>query len=296
MNSTPDTFLLHNSELGESPVWDAANNQVYWVDILRGILHWYNFSDLTKEALSVGQPIGAVALAGDGRLVAALEDGFYYINILSRSVVPITSTEKEIKNNRFNDGKCDPLGRFWAGTMSKTNEPMAGKLYMLDQNRQVLERISSVGCSNGLAWSPDHTTFYYIDSLSNQLAAYDFDLASGAISNRRILIHFPHEDGIPDGMTIDSQGGLWIAMWSAGNVSRYDPASGELLFRIELPVTQVTSCTFGGPLLSDLFITTANVGLSERQLKDQPLAGNIFLIRNTGFTGLPTSQFLGQAM
>ena len=294
MNSVSEIFVAHTSLLAESPVWDADNNRIYWVDIEKGILHWYNFSDQSKHEFSTGQKIGSVGLVSENRLVAALENGFFYIDTLKKSVTPILQTESEISTNRFNDGKCDPMGRFWAGTMSMTGEPHAGKLYMLDGNLRVFERVTGVGCSNGMAWSPDHKTLYYIDSLSSQLVTYDFDMFSGAISNKRILIRFAPEEGIPDGMTVDSTGALWVAMWNGGNVSRYHPISGEHLLRTKLPVTQISSCTFGGPTLSDLFITTASVGLKAQQLRDQPLAGSIFVIKNSGFTGLRTSRFVSK--
>jgi len=292
MNSIPEIFVAHTSELAESPVWDADNNRIYWVDIEKGILHWYNFSDQAKHELAIGQKIGSVALIAQNRLVAALENGFFSIDTLKKSVTPIIEIESQISTNRFNDGKCDPAGRFWAGTMSVIGKPNAGKLYMLDGNFRVMELLRGVGCSNGMAWSPDHATFYYIDSLSYQLVTYDFDMFLGAISNQKILIQFAPDEGIPDGMTTDSQGALWIAMWDGGNVSRYDPVSGKLLLRIKFPVARISSCTFGGPELSDLFITTARVGLSEQQLKDQPLAGSVFVIKNTGFTGSPAHPFL----
>lgn len=288
-----EPVLAHTCELGESPVWDAANNRIYWVDILNGTLHWYNESDLTTEQFAIGQEIGAVALAGDHRLVAALKNGFYLIDPEEKSILTIAETEAGIITNRFNDGKCDPAGRFWAGSMSVIGEPDAGTLYMLDHGGQVFERIGKVGCSNGLAWSPDCTMFYFIDTLSCQVVAYDFDVESGAIWNRRSIIYFNPAEGLPDGMTIDSEGMLWIAMWNGSNVSRYNPSTGQLLSRIMLPVSQVTSCTFGGPALSDLYITTARTGLSDRELGQEPLAGSLFVVRDTGFSGLPVFEFLG---
>ncbi len=285
MNAIPEVLSSHTCELGEGPVWDAGNNRLYWVDILNGILHWHNFSDHTNEALAIGQKIGSVALAGDGRLVAALETGFYFINIHQKCVSAIVTTEKEIEGNRFNDGKCDPAGRFWAGSMSMGDEPHAGKLYMLNTEHQVKERIADVGCSNGLAWSADFSTFYFIDSLSSEVVAYDYDMPSGEISNRRVIIRFTPEEGIPDGMTIDSEGALWIALWNGWRVNRYSPHDGKLLDQILLPVSLVTSCTFGGQDLTDLYITSAKTGLSDADLQMQPLAGSLFVVKNCGYKG-----------
>jgi len=291
MDFKPEIVSPHICELAESPIWDAENNRIYWVDIVPGVLHWYNYGDLTKHELFIGMKLSAVALAGENRLVAVLQDGFYYIDIKKKSIAAIALVENELPDNRFNDGKCDPAGRFWAGSMSMAGDLDAGKLYMLDNHCRVTTQINHVGCSNGLAWNIDHSVFYFIDTLRCSIAAYDFDVFSGKISCGRIVKKFNQEEGFPDGMTIDSEGALWVAMWDAGNVSRYNSLTGELILKIELPVSQISSCTFGGANLSDLFITTARTGLNDIELANQLHAGHVFVVRGTEFTGLRAISF-----
>jgi sugar lactone lactonase YvrE len=277
--------------LGEGPVWDESMLRLYWVDITGKTLHWYNQAQGTFGHFQVDQKIGAISLTTDHRLLAALEHGFYFLNLATKTVECIADTESNITTNRFNDGKCDPQGRFWAGTMSMAGEPEAGKLYMLDRNLAPTIRLEKLGCSNGIAWSPDQKTMYFIDSLAFNVTAYDFSPESGEISAPRVIITFTSDQGFPDGMTIDTDGMLWIAMWAGWNVSRYDPSSGTLLQKVDLPVAQVSSCTFGGPHLSDLYITTARDGLSQPKLEEQPLAGSLFVVENTAFKGFSANRF-----
>ena len=198
----------------------------------------------------------------------------------------ISNPEPHLPGNRFNDGKCDPAGRFWAGTMSHTDEPEKGSLYLLDKDLSVTQKIENVSISNGLAWSPDQNTFYYIDTPTKKVAAFHFDKTNGNIENKRYVIQFSNNEGTPDGMTIDSEGMLWIAHWDGWQISRWNPATGEKIKTILLPVSRVTSCCFGGKNLDDLYITSASTGLSDDQLRKEPLAGSLFVIKNTGFHGL----------
>jgi sugar lactone lactonase YvrE len=203
----------------------------------------------------------------------------------------ISNPEPQLPGNRFNDGKCDPAGRFWAGTMSHTDEPEKGSLYLLGKDLSVTKKIEAVSISNGLAWSPDHKTFYYIDTPTKKVAAFHFDNTNGKIEDKRYIIQFLNNEGTPDGMTIDSEGMLWIAHWDGWQISRWNPVTGEKLKSILLPVSRVTSCCFGGKNLDDLYITSASTGLSDDQLKKEPLAGSLFVIKNTGFNGLPAFEF-----
>lgn len=206
-------------------------------------------------------------------------------------MVEIVDPEKHLKNNRFNDGKCDPAGRFWAGTMSVFDTPEAGSLYTLEPDFSVSAKIRRVGCSNGIAWSSDGNLMYYIDTLTRQVVSFDFDIISGGISNKRVIIEIPETDGYPDGMTIDSDGMLWIALWGGYRIARYNPLSGEMIHNFRLPVSQISSCTFGGENLQDLYITTAKTGLKPHEINKQPLAGRFFVIKNSGFQGLNVSKF-----
>jgi len=206
-------------------------------------------------------------------LLRPLQNGFAFIDRASGEVKMIANPENHLPCNRFNDGKCDPAGRFWAGTMSLSEEPNAGNVYVLENKLAHTKTIEDVTISNGMAWSLDHQTFYYIDTPTLEIVAYDY------------------EEGYPDGMTIDNECMFWIAHWDGWQVTRWDPNTGEKLYRIKLPVAKVTSCTFGGENLEDLYITSAKIGLTKEELEKQPLAGSLFVMRNCEFKGMPAFEF-----
>ena len=287
MKKTAEIVLNHFCELGEGPVWDAARNCILWVDITKGEIHQYFIADKKHKVFNAGQMVGAIALAGNGKLIAALQHGFFSIDLETQSMRAIADPEAALPHNRFNDGKCDPVGRFWAGTMSITDQEKTGKLYMLDTDYVVSTKIDNVTCSNGMAWSPYCKTFYYIDTGAQEVVAYDYDIVNAEITNKRSIIKIATEKGYPDGMTIDAEGMLWVAIWGGWKIERYDPGTGQLLDKVHLPVSLVTSCTFGGENLEDLYITTARAGLSEKQLRSQPNAGALFVVRKTGCQGIP---------
>jgi sugar lactone lactonase YvrE len=287
-------LLSHQCLLGEGPVWDAEAERIYWVDITRSQIHSCNANGCDHQVIDTRQPIGAVALHSKGKLVAALQQGFAFIDIKSGSKEWICKPEEEVEGNRFNDGKCDPLGRFWAGTMNLHGATGAGNLYALEIDGSVLLKLKGVSVSNGMAWSADGRCFYYIDTATSTVSAFDFDVATGAISNQRTAVNIPPEMGKPDGMTIDAEGMLWVALWEGWSISRWNPVTGTLLCRIMLPVARITSCTFGGKDLRDIYVTSASLGLTDLQKKEQPLAGSVFVLRGTFFQGLPAMPFGGQ--
>jgi sugar lactone lactonase YvrE len=205
----------------------------------------------------------------------------------------IADPEAHLPGNRFNDGKCDPAGRFWAGTMRIAEDQVgAGSLYCLDRDLTVRKMWEGITIANGIAWSSDAKTMYYIDTPTCAVAAFDYDLATGSIANRREIIRTPKEAGFPDGMTIDAEGMLWVAYWQGWRVVRWDPSTGEMLATVELPVERVTAPWFGGPNLDELYITTARIGLSDEARAQQPLAGSLFRAR-VGVAGLPAFEFAG---
>lgn len=283
-----EVVLDHACQLGEGPVWDADQQRILWVDILPGEIHSFYPASSEHRIFKTGQMVGAIALRPSGNFIAALQHGFYEISLENETLTPLADPEVHLPENRFNDGKCDPAGRFWAGTMSISDEPGAGALYMLDNDRSVSIKVENVTCSNGLAWSLDHQILYYIDSPTRQVVAYDYDVVTGTIANKRVVIQFEEEDGFPDGMTIDEKGMLWIALWDGWKVIRCNPNTGERLQQIDLPVARITSCTFGGDALDDLFITSAKTGLCQQELDEQPLAGCLFIVKNTGIKGART--------
>jgi sugar lactone lactonase YvrE len=286
-----EIVLDHQCLLGEGPVWDAKNKTICWVDILQGEIHEYAPADKLYKSIAVNQMIGAIAICSNNRFIAALQNGFGFINRNSGAVTIIANPEQDLPGNRFNDGKCDPAGRFWAGTMSHTDEPEKGSLYLLNTDYTVTKKIEKISISNGMAWSSDHKTFYYIDSPTFTVTAFDYDNTSGAISNKRIIIQISPIDGSPDGMTIDNEGMLWIAHWDGWQITRWNPETGEKILAVPLPIARVTSCAFGGDDLQDLYITSARTGLSDDQLKKQPMAGSLFVLKNIGFQGLPNYEF-----
>jgi sugar lactone lactonase YvrE len=288
-----EAFTSKLCQLGEGPVWDARTQTLLWIDLLAGDIHQYNPITGTRITCNVGQLVGAVAVRRGGGLVAALQYGFGLVDRQTGTVTRLTDPEAHLPGNRFNDGKCDPAGRFWAGTTSYAELPDQASLYCLEADGAVTRKLQPVSMSNGLAWSPDGQTLYYIDTPTHEVVAFTYDPCTGAIGDQRTVIRFVEADGYPDGMTIDAEGMLWVAFWGGWRVGRYDPRTGQLLHRIGMPVGQVTSCTFGGPELRDLYITTARTGLSGEALQEQPLAGALFVLKNCSFQGLPAYEYAG---
>jgi len=279
--------------LGEGPSWHAERELLYWVDIEGQQVHEFNPADRTDQTIPVGSLVGAVVPMDEGGLLLAARDGFYRLNPQTGEQDLIGKPEREPAGNRFNDAKCDPRGRLWAGTMSLDDQPSQGSLYCLEADGRIRPVLTGVTISNGLAWSADGGTFYYIDTPTRQVLAYDFDAEEGALSNPRTAVHFPEGEGYPDGMTIDAEGMLWVAHWGGGKVSRFHPATGERLTEIAFPAELVTSCAFGGRDLDELYITTARTGLAEDRLQKQPSAGGLFRIK-PGVKGTPTIGYAGR--
>ncbi|AUD00354.1 SMP-30/gluconolactonase/LRE family protein [Spirosoma pollinicola] len=284
--------LDHRCLLGEGPVWDARQGLICWIDILNGEIHQVEPTQTTHSTVQVYQPIGSFALCQrDSRFVAAIKDGFCFIDRQTGAVSMIANPEASRPGNRFNEGKCDPAGRFWAGTMSLIEEPEAGSVYTLNPDLSVTRKIGKVTISNGMAWSLGHSQLYYIDTPTFTVKSFLFNNKTGQLGPVRTVLDIPEQEGYPDGMTIDNEGMLWIAHWDGWQITRWNPNTGEILLRLPLPVAKVTSCTFGGPTLGDLYITTARVGLSEKEIEEQPLAGSLFVWPDCGFTGMSAFEF-----
>ncbi|RHW38084.1 SMP-30/gluconolactonase/LRE family protein [Neobacillus notoginsengisoli] len=286
-------FLIDaKAVLGEGPCWDASKGILYWVDIEGKKLHVFNPDTGEDREIEVGEMIGAVVPREAGGTVVVLESGFYFLDPEDGSLEQINDPESDLADNRFNDGKCDPAGRFWAGTLNKNGDEKQASLYCLETDMSVTRKLGNLSISNGLAWSPDNQFMYLIDTPTRQVTRYQYKLENGEISEPEVIIEIPDGEGFPDGMTIDEDGNLWIAHWGGGKVTNWDPITGELLQSIELPAVNVTSCTFGGDGLQDLYITTARNGMSEAELEEYPRAGGLFKIR-TDTKGLPAYKFKG---
>ena len=277
---------------GEGPVWHPTERTLDWVDIMAGHLHRYDPRTDRDQVIDVGRPIGAFAPRLSGGYALALENGFGILEPSGevRMVAPLATHGPP---QRMNDGKCDRAGRFWAGTMAYDFTPGAAALYRLDADFNVTTMLSDVTLSNGLDWTDDDRTMYYIDSLARGIDAFDFDARSGAISGRRRLIEVRSDktaqtgETVPDGMTVDAEGYLWVAVHGASEVRRYSPL-GEVECIVRLPVCGVTSCAFGGEGLNDLYITSMVVFDDGRE----PLAGALFRCA-PGVRGRPARLFAG---
>lgn len=277
---TVDVVLDATASLGEGPVWDARSSTLRWVDIEPGEVHRFDPASGVDTFFEVGEAVGTVAVRAAGGLVLATKSGLYTCldNGGRRAVLHEVDTA-----GRFNDGKADPWGRFWAGTMVEGTDG-AGALYRLDPDHSLHRVLTGVTISNGLGWSPDGRTMYYIDTTARGVDAFDHDPSTGELTDRRRLIDV--ERGWPDGMTVDADGCLWVALWDGWGVRRYAP-DGRLLTTVEVPARRVTSCAFGG---SALYITTARTGLTD--FTDQPKAGSLFAC-DPGVAGLPAGEWAG---
>jgi xylono-1,5-lactonase len=289
--NTPECIWDAHALLGEGPLWSIKEQALYWVDILSHRLHRYSPAE-GRRSWQFEQEISTVSERAevDG-LIITLRHGFAAFNPSTEELQHLAQLETHIPGNRFNDGKCDKLGRFWAGTMDFDGKQATGSLYRLLPDLS-FERIDTEYIvTNGPTWSADHRTLYHNDSVNGRVYAFDFDLESGRVSNKRLFLQFSDEDGSPDGMTTDAEGCLWIAHWGASKVTRHDE-SGAVLQTIALPCSQVTSCAFGGPELKTLYITSAANGLSPEQLVREPHAGGLFAI-DLDIAGLPANTFRG---
>lgn len=290
MSLEVELILDVKAELGEGPSWDADSNVLYWVDILGKCIHTYEPTTGKTGMIQLHEHIGAVVPKKGGGFAAVLQSGFYEVDLPSEKLTAIADPEEHLPNNRFNDGKCDPKGRFWAGTMPYDGEEGKGNFYVLEPNGHVKKVLDNITCSNGIAWNPENTTMYYIDTPTRQVAAFDYDLETGEISNRRVAVEIPQGMGVPDGMTSDVEGNIWVAHWGGYRVTKWNPNTGEMLDSIPIPAPQVTSCVFGGNNMDELYITTARTGLDEETLREYPHTGGLFMIK-TNTKGAPTYKF-----
>jgi sugar lactone lactonase YvrE len=294
---TPKTItaeLLDDARatLGEGPVWDDRLKRLLWVDIAAGLVHRLDPATGQSSSLDVGQPVGSVALAADGGLVAAVRDGFALFAPGTGTISQLLPVERSLPANRMNDGKCDRRGRFWAGTMAVDHSPRAGTLYRLEKTGSdytVEPMLSGITVANGLDWSPDNRLMYYIDSATQRIDLFDFDEERGSLANRRAFVTIAAADGLPDGMIVDAEGHVWVALFRGAKVRRYRP-DGEIDLEVKVPVTLVTSCTFGGADRQDLFITTARHRLTPAEAVEQTSAGGVFVCR-PGPAGRPPYRF-----
>jgi sugar lactone lactonase YvrE len=286
----PDVLVADGDELGEGPHWDAATGELLRVDITRGRVHRLDPVSGRASSIDVGDLVGFAIPRASGGLVVGVRRAVVLLDP-DGSRRTLATLAPDHPDNRLNDAKCDPMGRLWAGTMAMGETQPDGALYRIEGGGVVEEVVSGLTVSNGLDWSPDATLMYLNDSPTRQVDVFDHDPSTGAVTGRRPFARIDSADGAPDGLTVDADGGVWVALFGGGQVRRYSP-DGRLDVVVPLPVTNVTSLTFGGPDYADLFVTTARHNLDAAQLDAQPLAGAVFVLQ-PGVRGRPAGRFAG---
>lgn len=276
--------------LGEGPVWVEREGALYWVDIKGYRVFRYTADGGALKTWNTPYRVCSLAPRAAGGFVAGTEDGFSRVDLAEDRFIPVANPEPDRMTNRFNDGKLDRTGRFWAGTMDNDEKAASGALYRLDSDFKWQRVDDGYKVTNGPAFSPDGRLMYHNDSARQITYVFDLDEA-GQATNRRTFLQFGDGDGYPDGMTVDAEGCLWIAFWDGWCVRRFSP-EGERLAELKLPVQRPTSCAFGGPNLDQLFVTSASIGLDKDEKAAQPQAGGLFLLE-PGVRGLADTPFAG---
>ena len=293
MDESVELLVDSKCELGEGPVWDAQNQLLYWINILEHDLHVYDPATGKDRNIPMGQIIGTVVPWKPGKVMVAVHHGFGSVDLETEELTIINDPEADDPRSRFNDGKCDPAGRFWAGTVSLDDDVKeTSSLYRLDPDLSAHKMLNKITVSNGIVWTRDAKTMFYIDTPTWEIAAFDYDNETGEISNRRVAVSIPKEVGYPDGMAIDAEDKLWVGHWGGWHAVRWDPLTGKMIQTVKMPTYAVTACAFGGPDLEDLYITTATAGLNEVDLARQPHAGGLFRAR-PGVKGVKSPAFAG---
>jgi sugar lactone lactonase YvrE len=272
------------SDLGEGPIWSPQTNCVTWTDITQNKYHTADLDTGATQSFLAPSMVGAIAHTHGGDYVAATQEGFAHVSIDGKFSPLHTFLAADM---RMNDGKVDPAGRFWAGSLALSFEKNRGSLYVLEKDGSYSSVLDDVTLSNGMGWSPDSNFFYYIDSIPGVLKRFDYESVDGRISNPVDLITFDTSKGIPDGMSVTSNGKIVVALWDGGRVEIYEP-SGKKISEIKLGVSRPTSCTFGGADGNVLIVTTASQGID---LGKEPLAGKILAVTDTGLSGLPPHRY-----
>jgi sugar lactone lactonase YvrE len=269
-----EPVLAAGNILGECPIWSPEEGALYWVDILGRAVYRFAPGSGERRTWPVPEEIGAIGLREGGGLVAACRDGFYLLDLDTGDITRLVDPEPARPEHRFNDGRVDRAGRFWAGTMHDDHASPSGVLYRLDADHSVRRMVEGLVVPNSLCWSPDDRVLYHACSIDGAINAYDFDLTTGAIANRRPFAQAREVEGAPDGAVTDAEGCLWSARFGGGRVVRYDP-KGRIVGEVRVPARQVTCPAFGGPDLTTLYITTARENYSEDDLRADPLAGRL---------------------
>jgi sugar lactone lactonase YvrE len=294
--TAPEILINQQAITGEAPSWDARNRVLYWVDIPRATIFIYHPDSGHNECIDLSsrfQTIGTLAPIHDGGLLFTPDRKIARLDPVSHEVTILAEVETDLPGNRFNDGKCDPAGRFLAGTMKKSPDgEAAGSLYSFDPHTGVRKLLDGLVIPNGLGWSPDYHQFYLGDSMSRDVWVFDYDLEKGEISNRRVAYTLPPGIAVADGLTTDMDGMVWQALWDGACITRWNPHTGELLASYPFPAKRTACCAFGGSNMNDLYVTSAAEGMTDQDWQDYPYNGALMRIK-TPFTGMATFKFAG---
>lgn len=281
--SVKEASLLYEAGAvnAEGSMWIPKSQELYWIDIEKGIFNILNPVNKHNRAYPLGQRVGTFVPEKAGGVLVALQDGIYHLDFKTSKLSFVTKADYDPKISRFNDGKCDPAGRFWVGSMSLNGKKKAAALYCYDSKGKLNKMLDTVSLSNGIVWTADKKTMYFIDTPTMCVQEFDYDNSTGKIKFKRIAVRITgaFSAGHPDGMAIDSKGMLWIAQWDGSCVKCFNPHSGKVLMKIHVPAPRVSSCTFGGKNMDILYITTASQGLTKEELKKYPHSGSIFWVK-----------------
>ena len=288
-----ELLLDAKAMLGEGSIWHPKEKKLYWVDIEGKALHIYDPVTKEDKQFPVGARIGTVVPVQNGGALVALQNGIYKMDTKTGKLCFVNNPLPDTVGLRFNDGKCDPAGRFWVGSMGMDSRRKGASLYRIDKDKSIHTMLDSVSISNGIVWTTDKKTMYYNDTPTGTIQGFDYNDKTGEISNRRVVVRIPKGGGGPDGMTIDAEGNLWVALWGSGTVGKFNPLTGELLQKIIVPAPNVSSCAFGGKNLETLYITTARAWVNEAKLKEFPLSGGLFSVK-PGVRGVPAEFYKGE--
>ncbi|MDW7695778.1 SMP-30/gluconolactonase/LRE family protein [Flammeovirgaceae bacterium SG7u.111] len=293
MNLSATLELDAKAQLGEGAIWHPEEKKFYWIDIENKKLHIYDPADKSDREITMPSRIGTVVPAKEGGVLVALEGGIFHVDLETENLTLLNNPLEGQEAIRFNDGKCDPQGRFWVGSMKLDQSAKQADLYRFDTDGTAHHMLDSITISNGIVWSPDHKKMYYIDTPTGKVQGFDYDAETGEISNGEVVVQIQEGMGYPDGMTIDSEGMLWIGMWNGFGVTRWNPNTGEYLGKVEVPAQNVTACAFGDEDLSTLYITTASIGTDAQTLEKYPHCGGVFSVK-TNFKGSPAFYYAGK--
>ncbi len=293
LTSSPHLVLDCRNKLGESILWDDREQVLWWANIHDGqVWKWDPFSNADPMIYSLSERVGAIALRRSRGLTLALASGFAFLDLESGAVEKLTEIEADLPSTRLNDGRVDAAGRFVCGGMDEASpqQPLSA-VYSLEKDRSVRKVLGNIHCSNSICWTPDGASFYFTDMPTQRIDVFDYDIKTGTVGDRKAFVSLEAEPGLADGSVVDAEGYLWNAQWGGGKIVRYAP-NGTIDRDIELPVSNPTCLTFGGPDLDTLFITSAWFGLDDKAKERQPQAGGIFALK-PGVKGNPEHRYAG---